>query len=187
MILLAVGKHRIVVVLLFGVKMIHVSKFKETQVLVAALGIVLNTFKTAKQKCLTHHAEVTAERIHYLHAVVLGPCVMVLIISALGERVIENLIESLAHELLTDKIVQLVLTVLVTFDYEAALELGGDFHIIISIYAQDVLHHVASSLHIHTICRHLDVESLGILCDYLHLKTFAYGLYLVNGNFLTNK
>ena len=109
---------------------------------------------------------------------------MALIICSLGERVVEYLVEALAHELLTHEVVQLVLAVLVTLDHETALELGGYFHIIISIYAQDVLHHVACPLHVHAVCWHVDVKSLGILCHDLHLKAVAYCLNLVCWYFL---
>ena len=80
-----------------------------------------------------------------------------------------------------------MLAVFLTLNHKAALELGRYFHIIISIYAQDVLHHVACSLHIHTICRHVDIDALSILGGDLHLKTVAYCLDGVGRYLLTNK
>ena len=186
-ILLAIGKHWVVVVLLLGVEVIYISEFEESQVLVSALGVVLNTLQSAEEQCLAHHAKVAAQGIHYLHAVFLRPCVMIVVVSTLGERVVEYLVESLSHELLTHKVMQLMLAVFLTLNHKAALELGRYFHIIISIYAQDVLHHVACSLHIHTICRHVDIDALSILGGDLHLKTVAYCLDGVGRYLLTNK
>ena len=174
MILLAIGQHRVVVVLLLGVEVIYISKLEESQVLVASLGVVLNAFQSAEEQSLAHHAEVAAQRVHNLHTVFLWPSVMILIVSTLSKRVIENLIESLAHELLTNKVVQLMLAVFLTLYHKTALELGRYFHIIISIYTQDVLNHITCSLNIHTICRHVDIDTLGILGSDLHLQTIAY-------------
>ena len=167
--------------------MIYITEFKESQVLVSALCIVLDTLKSAEEQCLAHHAQVAAQRVHYLHTVLLRPGVVILIICALGQRVVEYLVESLAHELLAHEVVQLMLAVFLTLDNKTSLELSGDFHIIISVYAQDVLHNVACSLHVNTICGHVDVDTLGILCGDLHLQTVAYRLYCLGRYLLTNQ
>ena len=43
---------------------------------------------------------------------------MLRIVGALRQRVIQNLVEALTHQLLTDQISQLMLTILITLDDE---------------------------------------------------------------------
>ena len=80
-----------------------------------------------------------------------------------------------------------MLLVLVALDDERALQLGRNLHIIISVYAQDILHDVAGTLHIHTIGRDLECQRLGSLVKHLHLQTLTDGLDGLDGNHLTHE
>ena len=80
-----------------------------------------------------------------------------------------------------------MLTVLITLDDERAFQLCGNLHIIISIYAQDILNHIAGTLHIHTIGRNLQGQCLGSLVENLHFKTLTNTLDRVNGNILADE
>ena len=95
-----------------------------------------------------------------------------LIIGSALEAVVENLIEPCAHELLTHKVLQFVAAVGVALHAEAALDRGGDFHIVVAIDAENVLHHIAGTLHIHPIGRHRKGKSPGSLLIDVHFQAF---------------
>ena len=105
-------------ILLLRVKLVAVAKLEETQVGVFAVHIIRQTLQTAEKQCLPHHVEVAAEGVHDLHQVVDGIVVEVIVVGGLGQRVVHNLVESAAHQLLCHQIVQLVLTVFVALDYQ---------------------------------------------------------------------
>ena len=95
------------------VNVIHVSKFEESAVSLLALGIMLNTFQSAKEQRTTHHVQVTLQRVHDMNQ---RSVLFLIVVGRLRQRVIQNLIESGTYQLLADEVSQLVLLVLVTFD-----------------------------------------------------------------------
>ena len=85
MILLIICCHRVLVVLLLWIEMIDITKLEETEIAVLALSIVLYALQTSEEQCLSHHAEVGAERIHYLYRIFCRPSVAVVVVSTTGE------------------------------------------------------------------------------------------------------
>ena len=78
-----------------------------------------------------------------------------------------------------------MLAVFVALDDERALQLRGNLHIIISVDAQDILHHIAGTLHIDSVGRNLDHHFLSGLGEDFHLQRGANILNSVNGYLLT--
>ena len=77
--------------------------------------------------------------------------------------------------------------VLLTLDDERTLQLGGNLHIIISIDTQDILHHIARTLHVDTIGWYHKGQPLFVLVLDLHLKREADGLDDLRIDVLTNQ
>ena len=57
-VLFLVGLHRILLILLFRIEEVAVTKFKETQVCILTLHVVLHTLQTTIEQGLTHHAKI---------------------------------------------------------------------------------------------------------------------------------
>ena len=70
---------------------------------------------------------------------------------------------------------------------QRTLEHGGDFHIIISVDAENVLNHVAGPAYVHTIGGHCELQSLIILSVNLHLKARDDALDGVVAELLSDK
>ena len=164
---------------------VDVAELKETEVLVAAVGIVLYAFQATEQQRLAHHIEVAAEGIHNAYKAGVSRLSRFswrLIVCCFGQRIVQYFIESLTHQLLGHEVCQFVLTVFVALDDKRAFQLCGYLHIVISVNAQDVLNHVAGALHVDAIGRNLKHHAVGILGEHLHLERLADGLYRFHGN-----
>ena len=150
--------------------MIAVAKLEELQVGVLAVGIAHDALQTSEEQCLTHHAKVGRKRIHHPHRLLqrigFGQSV---IVSHLAQRVVQYLVEAASHQLLTHQVLKLVLLVLLTLNGQRALQLGGNLHIIISIDAKNVFNHIARTLNVNAIGRHLEHQPLFVLIKNLHL------------------
>ena len=182
-ILLLVSLHRIIVILLLWREGVDVSELEEAQVLALAVCIILDALEASEQQSLAHHVEIGREGVHDVNQRIL----LVIVIRRLTQRVVQDLVEALTHQLLADKIGQLMLLVLLTLDNERALQLGGNLHIIISIDTQDILHHIARTLHIDAIGRDLEGQSLWRLVEHLHLQALADALDGLYGNLLADE
>ena len=187
MILLLVSLHRIVEVSLLGIKCIYVTELEETQVSTLAVHIVLYALKSTEQQCLAHHVQVGTQWIHNLYAVLGSVGITSLVVSTLGERVVQDFVESLAYQLLAYDVSQLMLLVLIALNHEASLQLGWNLYIIISVDTQDILYYIARTGNVHTVSRNLQLQALGSLLEHLHLQTLTDSLDLIGRNLLTNQ
>ena len=70
---------------------------------------------------------------------------------------------------------------------ERRLKLSRNLHIIISIYAKDVLYNVARTLYIHAISRYANFQTFSILSLYLYFEGCKDALYHVVSDFLTDE
>ena len=183
MILFLVGLHRLVVVLLLWREGIDIAELEEAQVLTLAVHVVLNALQATEEQRLTHHVQVARQRIHDVDEGIL----LVAVIGRLGERVVQDLVEALAYQLLAHEIGQFVLLVLLTLDDERTLQLRGNLHIIISIDTQDILDDITGALHVNTIGRNLEGQPLLVLVLDLHLKREADGLDDLRIDILTHQ
>ena len=172
MVLLRVSLDRRVVVVFLRVVVVHVAHLEEAQVLAFAVDVARERLQSSEDQCLAHHAQVGGQRVHYLHRVcpTVAVQLVVVVVGLLGERVVQYLVEATSHKLLRDNVLQLVLLVFLVLCGERRLELCGYLHVVVSVDAQDVFHHVARALHVHAICRHREVEAFGVFLVYLHLK-----------------
>ena len=143
---------------------------------------MLNTFQSSIEKCLAHHIQISREWVHDLY-----DRIALTIIGTLGQRVVQNFIETLTHQLLTHEVGQFMLLIFFTLDDKRTFQLSRNLHIIISIDAQDILHHIAGTLHIHTIGRYLEGQCLRCLVEHLHLQALADALDRFYRNILTYK
>ena len=98
---------------------------------------------------------------------------MIVIVGAACQRVVENLVESASNELFAYDVGHLVFLVLLALYDETALQLSRYLHIIISIDAQDIFHHVAWTGHVNSICRHIDIDAFVVFGRDLHLERLA--------------
>ena len=80
-----------------------------------------------------------------------------------------------------------MLLVFVALNDKAGLQLRGNLHIIISVDAQDVFHHIARTLNIDTISGNFELQTLGTLAEHLHLQRVTNALDSFDGNVLTNQ
>ena len=150
-----------------GVFIIAVAKLEEAEVGVLAVGIVGNAFQAAEEERLTQHVEVAAQRIEQLNCAVFRVGREVVVVSLFRERIVEDFAEALADELLRHEVLQLIAAVHLALDCKARLDGRGDFHIIISIDAQDIFHHVAGTLHVHAVGGHGEADAaLGLGSDF---------------------
>ena len=150
-----------------GIFIITVTELKEAEVGVLAVGIVGNAFQAAEEERLAQHVEVAAQRIEQLNCAVFRVRREVVVVSLFRERVVEDFAEALADELLRHEVLQLIAAIHLALDCKARLDGRGDFHIIISIDAQDIFHHVAGTLHVHAVGGHGDTDAaLGLGSDF---------------------
>ena len=185
--LLGVCLYRVFGIFSLRVVVVAVSEFEETEVRTLMIDVAAYAFKSSEQESLTHHVEVTAQRIHKFHGVCVRIAVKVCIVCCLRERVVHYLVEAASHKLLTHNVLQTMVMVSLAYIRKRALELRGNLHIIISVYSQDVLHHVARTLHVNPVCRHRKLKSSVALSVYCHVKALHYALYRVLAYSLANE
>ena len=161
---------------------IAVAKLEETEVGVLAVGIVGNAFQAAEEERLAQHVEVAAQRIEQLNCAVFRVGREVVVVSLFRERVVEDFAEALADELLRHEVLQLIAAVHLALDCKARLDGRGDFHIIISIDAQDIFHHVAGTLHVHAVGGHGEADAALAFGSDFHVERSDYFLDDFCGN-----
>ena len=119
MVLLLIGVHRVLHVGMLGVIEIDISEFEEFEVRVLAVSIMGNALQASEQQGLAHHIQIGTQRIHDLHQVlVLIALRGVVVIGHLGEGVVQDLVESTTHQLLTYQVLQLVFAIFLPFDHQ---------------------------------------------------------------------
>ena len=145
--------------------------------------------QTAEEHGLTHHAEISTQWVHHLHYVLQRILVQlqVCIVAGLAQRVVENLHEALAYQLLCHEVLAVISLVLITLNSQRTLQLSRNLHIIISIDTEDILYHIARTLNIHTISRNQEVDALSILLHDLHLQRCSDILDGHSTNLLTDE
>ena len=171
---------------LLSIIVIAVAKLVKFQVGVLAVGIALDTLQTTKEKSLTHHTQVLAKWVHDLHTGSQSVCFQSLVVTHFGERVIENLIEALRSQLLRDTNLHCYRIRLLAVA-ETSIQFLWELHIIESIDTQDILYHVALTLHIYTVARYTNAPHITILIIDFYLKCFEDSLNQVFTQFFTNK
>ena len=92
---------------------IDIAHLEEAQVLCLAVHITDNALQTAEEKRLAHYAQVSRQGIHYLYRLLPGIGIefCFLIIGTLGEGVVHDFREALAHQLLADDVLPMVVPV----------------------------------------------------------------------------
>ena len=136
------------------------------------VDVARHTLQSTEEHGLAHHSQVGTQRVHHLHGVLVGISVEleVGIIACLGERVVQYLHEALAYQLFCHDVLGVVVLVFLALYGERALQLGRNLHVVVSVDTQDVLHHVARTLHVNTEGWNEEVEALGIFLHNLHLQ-----------------
>ena len=97
------GKH-FLRILLFLVEVITITEFKEFQVCILTVGVVRDAFQSTEKQCLTHGIQVCTQRIQQHYQILRRIRLQVVIVSGTRQRVVQNLIETTAHQLLDKKV-----------------------------------------------------------------------------------
>ena len=150
-----------------SVEVIAIAELVELEVSVLAVGVTLYALQTAEQQRLAHHAQVLRKRVHDLHTTV--EIAGILVVSDLGEGVVENLVEPLCCELLADARLQ---TLRVGFDTvaEVRIELIGELDIVVAVYTQNIFDHIALALHINAVARYAERPAIATFGDDIDLQ-----------------
>ena len=159
-----------------SIVVIAVAELIHLEVAAAAIHIVSNAFKTAKEQCLTHEHEVAAERVHQLHCAGFGISFALGIILHRCERVVQYFVEAHGSELLRNELHHVVLEIGSRLRRQVAAHGVGEFHIVVAIHTKDVLNHVARALHVDAIGGHNYVERLVGFAHNLHFEAFENAL-----------
>ena len=152
-------------------EIVAISELEELQIRVLAVGVVRNTFQAPEQQRLAHRVQVGTQRIHQFHQMRGRITLHPVIIGRTLQRIVQDFIETASHQLFRHQILQLVAFVFIAFDIQRRAHRRRYFHIIIPVHAQDVLHHIARTLHVHTVGRHLKFQPFGRFLQNLHLQT----------------
>ena len=86
-----------------------------------------------------------------------------------------------------DEVLHIVAEVNVALVAECALHLAGEFHIVITVHAENVFHHVAWALHIHAVGWHHNVDFLCVFAHDFHFEAFNDALDSVVVDVLADK
>ena len=187
MIFLLVSSLWIIHCMLFCIVIIDIAKLEETKIRILAFYIIFKTLQSAKQQCLTHHIKIGTQRIHNANKMICMIVVESFVVVTLCKRVVQYLIESTSYQLLSYKIFSFMFQVFLTFYHQGAFQLCWYLYVVIAINPQDILNHVAWTLHVNTISWYLKFQTFGILIQHLHLKRFDNALYHIFPNDFTNK
>ena len=85
------------------------------------------------------------------------------------------------------QVLQFVALVLLALYRQTAAQGGGNLHLIITIDAKNVFHHVAWTLHVHPIGRDYERQAISILLSDLHFQTGHYTADGLGRNMLTDE
>ena len=187
MIIFRVRSKRLFRIALLFVEVIAITEFKESQIGVLAVGIVRDALQSAKEQRLAHGVQVRAKRVHQHYEVFSGIRFQSVIICGACQRVIQNLIETAAYQLLGNQILQSVGLIPFAFRCQAGLQSRRNLHIIISVNTENIFYYIAVALYIHTVRRNVQRQSLGRFTDNLHFQTCHDTLYGFYRNNLANQ
>ncbi len=144
-------------------------------------------FEASEEECLAHYAEVVAQRVEKLDAVVGGIAGQFIIVGLGCERVVENLVEAFGAELFADEVAQGVVAVLEGLRRESRADAVADLHVVVAVDAEHILDHVTRTGHVHTIGGHFHLHFL--VCDLqeVHFEALEDGDHGLGGDFLANE
>ena len=134
-----------------SVVVVAIAELVEFEVGILAVGIALDTLQSAEEQGLTHHAQILRKRVHYLDARI--QIARIFVVCYLGERVVEDLVEALRRQLLAYTGLQ-ALRVGLDAITEVRVQFVGELHVVITVYTEYILDHIALALHIHTVAGH---------------------------------
>ena len=184
MIVFGIRSERLFGVTLLFVEVIAVAELKEFQIGILAVGIVRDALQSAEKQCLAHGVQVGAERVHQHHEVLGGIRFQSVVIGGACQRVVQDFVETAAHQLLGNQVLQTVGLVALALRCQAGLQGCGNLHIIISVNTEDVLYHIAIALHIHAVWRHVERQALCRFAYNLHLQARRDAFYRLCRNLL---
>ena len=137
--------------------------------------------------CYHYDAQkILAEWIHDLNTSSQSVCLQCLVVTHLGKRVIEYLVEALSSQLLRDTDLYCYWVRFLTIT-KTGIQFLWELHIIETIDTQDILYYITLTLHIHTITRNTNAPYIAILAIDLYLKSFENSLNQLLTQFLTDK
>ena len=153
------------------------------------VDVANHALQTTEQHRLSHHTEISTQWVHHLHGCLVRILVEVEvgIVASLAQRVVENLHEALAYQLLCHEVLAVISLVLIALNSQGALQLGWNLHIIISVDTENILYYVARTLNVYTISRNQEVDALSILLHDLHLERCSNVLDGLSTNLLTDE
>ena len=157
-----------------SIKMIAIAKFKHTLRRHTMCGITSNTLQTAKQQSLTQAIQIIRQRIEQTHAILASIAVKTLTIGTLLQRIVKNLMKTIAHQHLCHQILKFVALVSLPLDRERRLDRSRNLDIVVAIYTENLLDHITRTLHVHAISRNLKSQPFPTLFQHDHLQTLAY-------------
>ena len=119
------------------------------------VDVANHALQTTEQHRLAHHTEISTQWVHHLHGCLVRILVEVEvgIVASLAQRVVENLHEALAYQLLSHEVLAVISLVCLALNCQGALQLGWNLHIIISVDTENILYYVARTLNVYAISR----------------------------------
>ena len=167
---LGVGCQRFFLLAHVAVIMIDVTELIETQVLVLVIDVAGHTLHAPEEQRLPHDIEVAAQRIHDVHTVHLGIGLALGIIGRWRERVVHHLVVAQRGQLVADVLLHVVGKVHLILLAQAHMHAVAELDVVVAIHTQDVLDHIARTLHVHTIGGNLKLQVFVVLGHNLHLQ-----------------
>ena len=148
---------------------IDVAYFKKFQIIRLSVYVMCNHLQSVQQQCLSHTVQIRTERVQKHHASLLRICLQMRIIFAPCKRIIHNLHETVrCHELGSQR------------PYTFRIGFGSgiyrnsypfrNLYIIITVYSQHILYHIALPVHVYPVSRDLDNSSVCGFAYELHIQ-----------------
>ena len=172
---------------LLGLELVAVTELEEAQIGILVTDVSRDAFQSAKEEGLPERVEVLTERIEEFHQILAWVGLQSVIVSTSLQAVVQYLTESSPHQLLPYQVLQFVALVLLALYRQTAAQGGGNLHLIITIDAKNVFHHVAWTLHVHPIGRDYERQAISILLSDLHFQTGHYTADGLGRNMLTDE
>ena len=161
----ALGDRQILVGGLVG---LHIAAAELVEFLVedAEVDIAGDALEAAVEQRLAHHVEFLGEGVDDGDAAVGREVGVVVVVFALGQRVVHNLAESVVGEVVADGVLQLARVGLLAVG-EAAVDGLADVDVVVAVDAHDFLHDVALAGDVGLAGGHLQGHALGGLVHYV--------------------
>ena len=141
-----------------GVGAVDVAELIESEVGAAPVDIAPEAFEAAVEQCLAHDAEVLTQRIEQGHTAVERHGGIVGIVFDRRQRVVENLVEALAGQLIADAAAQLVVEIGMGFVAQRSVETRFEFDVVVTVDSEDVLYDVARTADVDAVGGNFEVE-----------------------------